>query len=42
MGSVVRINERLTAENCGDIPLFSGVNTSIPSVDRALYFVVAG
>jgi hypothetical protein len=42
MGSVIHINEQLTAENCGDISLPFGVNTSIPSVDRALYFIVAG
>jgi hypothetical protein len=42
MGSVIHINEQLTAENCGDVPLSSGVNTSIPSVDWALYFIVVG
>jgi hypothetical protein len=42
MGSVININGRLTAENCGDISLLSGVNTSILSIDRALYFIGAG
>jgi hypothetical protein len=41
MGSVIHINEPLTAENWGDISLISGVNTSIPSVDQALYFIIA-
>jgi hypothetical protein len=42
MENVTHINEQLTAENCCDISLLSGVNTSIPSVDQALYFLVAG